>query len=79
MVVTDSVELRNAAGEKLETQELIFLQDSGKIFTDKFVTIHTKDAVFRGHGMESNDSFTKYRILKPSGEYNVQENDTLQP
>jgi LPS export ABC transporter protein LptC len=79
MVVTDSVELKNAAGEKLETQELIFLQDSGKIFTDKFVTIYTKDAVFRGHGLESNDSFTKYRILKPSGEYNVQENDTLQP
>lgn len=79
MVVTDSVELKNAVGEKLETQELTFLQDSGKIFTDKFVTIYTKDAVFRGHGLESNDSFTKYRILKPSGEYNVQDNDTLKP
>jgi LPS export ABC transporter protein LptC len=79
MVVRDSVQLRNAQNEMLETQELIFLQDSGKIFTDKFVTIRTSDAVFQGHGLESNDSFTKYRILKPSGQYYLNENDTLKP
>jgi hypothetical protein len=50
------------------------LQDSAKIFTNKRVDIHTANgSVLHGMGMVSNDSFTKYRILKPVGEITVNE------
>lgn len=63
----DKVELWNVKGEKLETEELIFSQDSSRIYTNKFVTITTESGVIYGEGLESNDSFTKYRILRPTG------------
>lgn len=69
MVAWEKVELFNLKGERLETEELIFVQDSAKIFTDKFVTITLENgSTLRGNGLESNDSFTKYRIINPSGD-----------
>jgi LPS export ABC transporter protein LptC len=68
------VQLYNVDNERLETEELIFLQDSAKIFTNKRVDIHTANgSVLHGMGMVSNDRFTKYRILKPVGEITVSE------
>jgi LPS export ABC transporter protein LptC len=68
------VQLYNLQNEKLETEELIFLQDSAKIFTNKRVDIQTASgSVLHGMGMESNDRFTKYRILKPVGEITLNE------
>jgi LPS export ABC transporter protein LptC len=69
LIAREKVELYNKKGERLETEELIFLQDSAKIFTDKYLTISLANgSVLHGKGLVSNDSFTKYRILKPSGE-----------
>jgi LPS export ABC transporter protein LptC len=71
----DSVILTNKAGEKLETEELIYLQDSARIVTDKQVTITLSGGtVLRGRGLESNDSFTQYRIIQPTGDIMVEEN-----
>lgn len=71
----DSVVLTNKAGEKLETEELIYLQDSARIVTDKQVTITLSGGtVLRGRGLESNDSFTQYRIIQPTGDIIVEEN-----
>ena len=73
MVVTDSVELRNAAGEKLETQELIFLQDSGKIFTDKFVTIKLEKEILYGTGFDADQDLSNYTMKNPEGEFEVED------
>lgn len=75
LVAWENVQLFNIGGDMLETEELIFAQDSGKIYTDKYVKITTGDGVIHGQGLESNDSFTKYRILKPSGELYVNESE----
>jgi LPS export ABC transporter protein LptC len=70
-----SVVLTNKAGEKLETEELIYMQDSARIVTDKQVTITlTGGTILRGLGLESNDSFTRYRIIQPTGDIMVEEN-----
>ena len=75
MVSTGNVVLSNRAGAKLETEEITFLLDSARIFTDKFVTITTENgSILRGKGLESNDSFTKYRILQPTGDLYLNEN-----
>jgi LPS export ABC transporter protein LptC len=69
LVAKDQVVLTNIKGEKLETSELIFLQDSARIFTDKTVVITLSNgSMIRGKGLESNDSFTKYRIIQPTGD-----------
>ncbi len=69
LVAWEKVELYNKDGERLETEELIYKQDSAKIYTDKYVTISLANgSVIHGKGLVSNDSFTKYRIIKPSGE-----------
>ncbi|MBX7050692.1 MAG: LPS export ABC transporter periplasmic protein LptC [Flavobacteriales bacterium] len=69
LVARDQVLLTNAKGEKLETSELTFLQDSARIFTDKSVVITLSNgSMIRGKGLESNDAFTKYRIIQPTGD-----------
>ena len=75
---------QTASGNKeeiSEADEIKLLQklvktrkDSAKIFTNKRLDIHTANgSVLHGMGMVSNDSFTKYRILKPVGEITVNE------
>lgn len=68
LIAWGNVVLVNAQGSKLETEELIFLQDSATIHTDKYVTITTPSGVIHGKGLESNDSFTKYRIVETTGD-----------
>ncbi len=63
--VEDSVVFINKRGEILNTEQLIWNRDSGKVYTDKFVKITRNDAVIHGHnGMEANETFTKWRIKK---------------
>jgi LPS export ABC transporter protein LptC len=71
--IRGNVVLNNEAkGETMKTEELHWDKQSRKIFTDKFVTIQTKDEILKGHGMEANQDFSKYKILKPSGVFSVQ-------
>jgi len=66
LIARDSVVLVSKKGERMETEELIFLEDSSKIFTDKFVKIVTANgSTLYGNGLVSNDSFTKWQIKKP--------------
>lgn len=68
MIARDSVVFRNREGETLHTEELIWLQDSARVYTDKFVTIERRDAVIYGKGLTSNENFTQYAIKNVSGE-----------
>jgi LPS export ABC transporter protein LptC len=71
----DSVVLVNELGEKLETEEIVYLVDSARITSDKQVKITMEGGtVLRGKGLVSNDNFTQYRILQPSGEILLDEN-----
>lgn len=58
--------------ETMKTEELHWDKQRKKIHTDKFVTIQTEDEILKGHGMEANQDFSNYKILKPSGVFSVQ-------
>jgi LPS export ABC transporter protein LptC len=74
LIAWEDVVLFNTKGEKLETSELIYLQDSASIRSSKPVTITTMNgSVIRGRGLESNESFTRYKILEPTGDLVVEE------
>ncbi len=61
----------NSKGEKLNTEYLIWDERKDMIYTNKFVKITTKDEVIMGEGLESNSSFTKYKIMKIKGTIKV--------
>jgi LPS export ABC transporter protein LptC len=67
MIARDSVVFVNNIGETLHTEELTWVQDSAKVFTDKFVTIERSDGVIYGKGMISDQNFTNYVIKEPTG------------
>jgi LPS export ABC transporter protein LptC len=75
MIARDSVVFRNVVNEELYTEELIWQQDSGRVYTDKFVKIKKKDVVILGKGLESNADFSKYVLKNITGEYYFNENE----
>lgn len=75
MVARDSVVFVNKLKEKLNTEELVWRQDSATVTTDKFVTIERGDGIIYGKGLESNQSFTNYEIMEPTGVIYIDEED----
>lgn len=67
VLIRDSVVVINKKGDTLRTEELVWHQGAGKIYTEKFVRINTPDQIMFGDGLEANEDFTWYRILKPKG------------
>lgn len=77
IIVRRNVRVLNVKCEQLETEELIWDQETGKIHTDKFVKITTPEQLITGEGLESNQTFTDWVILSPSGTINRKKNDTV--
>jgi LPS export ABC transporter protein LptC len=77
MLARDSVVFINMHNEALYTEELIWKQDSDRVFTDKFVKIRKKDVIILGKGLEANQDFTKYRIKSITGEYYIDEQELM--
>ena len=73
LVAEDAVVLQNAAGDRLETEYLVWNEDSNRVYTNRAVTIYTADGVLHGRGLESDGRFERYRILQPTGELSVPE------
>ena len=57
----------------LNTEELLWYPEKEKFVTDKFLTIKTDDELHKGEGMESNQDFSSYRIIKPMGSIQFEE------
>ena len=73
IVLRDSVRVYNTKGEELQSEELYWDQRKKTIYTNTFVKIVREGETLRGHGFESNETFTKYKILKPSGPVKLKE------
>src|SRR5215831_1850104 len=54
MIARNNVEAINIYGDKLNTEELVWNQNTQKISSDKAVTITTKDEIIFGDGFESD-------------------------
>lgn len=71
MEARNDVVLVNEKGEQLNTEHLIWDQRANRIYSDVFVKITTPEQVIFGDGFESNQDFSKYKILKVKGIINV--------
>lgn len=66
-IVRDSVVWNGGNGERLETEELIWEEENDKVHTNKFVIVRRPDEIIYGHGFESNQKFTQWRIRAIEG------------
>lgn len=76
MEAMNDVVVVNEKGEMLNTEQLLWDEKSGQITSDVFVKITTDNQVIMGEGLIANESFSSYRILKPTGIINI-ENDSI--
>lgn len=72
MTAKDSVIVINENGEKLNTDKLHWNNTTKMLTTDAFVQISKKEEILFGEGLEANESFTKYKILRPQGSIALQ-------
>ncbi|MDD2633982.1 MAG: LPS export ABC transporter periplasmic protein LptC [Bacteroidales bacterium] len=63
----------NAEEERINTELLYWDMKKEIIYSDKFVRITTAEEILFGEGFESNQDFSKWKILKPTGTINVNE------
>ena len=69
----------NSKKEELNSEELIWNEKTGKIYSDKFVKIITEESVLTGDGFEADQNFEKWTIKKSSGTIDIvekEENET---
>lgn len=66
-----AVEVVNKEGTKLETEKLVWDENTQRIYTDAPVKITTATEVITGQGMESNQDFTKYELKKVTGTFHL--------
>ncbi|MDP4587115.1 MAG: LPS export ABC transporter periplasmic protein LptC, partial [Flavobacteriales bacterium] len=64
----ENVVFKNNEGATLKTEELIWLQDSDKVFTNKFVEITNDDGSIFSKGMTTNSKFSFYRLWEVNGD-----------
>lgn len=70
--IRGNVVLENAVKkETLRTEELYWDKNTRKIHTDKFVQIQTETEILKGQGLTSNQDFSNYKILKPTGVFSL--------
>ena len=71
MEARENVIVVNEKGETLNTEKLLWNKKTEQITSDVFVKITTADQIIMGKGLISNQDFTEYRILEPSGIINI--------
>ncbi|MEY3053399.1 MAG: hypothetical protein RLY31_3184 [Bacteroidota bacterium] len=66
-VARDSVVWTSRQQERLESEELIWDEAGDKVHTRKFVVMQRPGELIYGHGFESNQAFTTWRIRAIEG------------
>jgi len=74
MIVRDNVQVVNVNGDILNTEELVWNEQTEKITSDKFVKIKTRDEIIYGDGLEANQDLTNYKIKKIRGTIRLKNN-----
>lgn len=79
MVVERNVVFINERGERMETDRLIWSQDSDRVWTESPVKITRAEDVVYGEGLDANEDMSRYVIRRITGQLHVSPMDTLDP
>lgn len=73
VIAEKDVEVHNIAGEKLNTERLVWYQDSGLFVTKEFVKITQPTGIIYGQGLRAKENFAEYEIQKITGNIAIEE------
>ncbi len=73
------IQIKNLKGDKFETSEMFWDQNTENVYNDKHIEITQKDRKIVGYGFESNQGLTKYAIRNIEGIFYINTTDTIQP
>lgn len=76
MEMYEQVVFVNVKGERLETEQLTWKEDSARVYTDKAVRVQRGPDVIHGMGLDAAEDFSNYVIHRITGQIYVQD-DTL--
>ncbi|MFT3884799.1 MAG: LPS export ABC transporter periplasmic protein LptC [Flavobacteriales bacterium] len=79
MEVDEQVVFTNTRGERLETEQLIWAQDSDRVYTDRPVRIVRARDIIYGQGLDAAQDFSRYTIRRVTGTLALERSDTLAP
>ncbi len=63
----------NARGERLNTEQLFWDQEAKRIYSNDMVKITDGEDVLFGEGLESDETFDNWEILKPTGSMTIKQ------
>ena len=66
-----NVKIENLKGEQFDTELLYWDQSTGKVYSDRYIRIEQTDRIIMGHGFESNQQMTDYKIHNMEGIFYV--------
>lgn len=66
-----AVDIHSADGQRFLTEQLFWNRTTRRVYTDSFIHIRRPDRIVEGYGLRSNDQFTDYEILRPTGSFPV--------
>lgn len=72
LIAHDNVVLVNTDGDKLMTEYLVWSNDSDRVHTNRPVSIETSSGILHGKGLESDSRFENYRIIDPTGAFEIE-------
>ncbi|MBK8847956.1 MAG: LPS export ABC transporter periplasmic protein LptC [Bacteroidetes bacterium] len=72
MEARNKVVVINKKGDMLETERLVWDENTSSFYSDKHVKITTGEEIIEGDGLEANEDFTRYKIKKVTGIFAVQ-------
>jgi LPS export ABC transporter protein LptC len=68
-----NVKALNLQGEQFETPLMYWDQRSESVYSDSSIVITRESSIVKGVGFRSNQSMTKYTILRPTGVFPMEE------
>lgn len=77
MAVQEAVVFVNEQGERLETEELVWVQDSALVHTDRPVRVVRRNDVIHGEGLTAAEDMSRYTIRRITGILELPADDTL--
>lgn len=79
MEVYEDVVFVNARGERMETEQLTWLQDSARVRTDRPVRVLRGNTIIHGQGLDADEDFGRYTITRITGVLHQEASGTLAP
>jgi LPS export ABC transporter protein LptC len=70
-----NVEAKNIEGTIFNTEYIEWDEKREEIKSDRFIKVTDKDAIIIGKGFQAKQNFTDWKILKPTGVFNVNQQE----